>query len=105
MSIAPNDRCAAWLALQAALAAARRRLAAGGQIGLEPLERGLEAFAEAERRPPAGPAEEAALLALLDELEGLALELAAERERLRGELARLERADRARRGYAAASSG
>jgi len=95
------DRVEGWRALQTALAAARRRLAAGGSVGLEPLERGLQAFSEAERRPPAGPEEEAALLALLDELEGLAIELAAERERLRGELDRLDRAERARRGYAA----
>lgn len=98
-------RSAEWRALQASLAAARRRLAAGDTVGLEPLERGLEAFAEAERRPPAGPEEEAALLALLDELEGLAMEIAAERERLRGELDRLDRAGRARRGYATAGAG
>lgn len=96
----PRDRSAVWRALQASLAAARRRLATGGTIGLEPLEQGLEAFAEAERRPPVGPEEEAALVALLDELEGLAMELAAERDRLCGELERLARAERARRGYA-----
>ncbi len=105
MSASSRDRSAVWRSLQASLAGARRRLATGGTIGLEPLQQGLEAFAEAERRPPVGPEEEAALVALLDELESLAVELAAERDRLRGELDRLARAERARRGYAVQTVG
>jgi hypothetical protein len=98
-------RAAAWRGLLAVVAAARARLRAGGTVGLEPLARGLEALGESERRPPDGPEERAALLALLDEVGLLAEELAAERGRLRSELLRLERAGAARRGYAAARPG
>lgn len=99
------DRAAGWRALQAMLAAARERLRAGRPVGVEALARGLEAHDEAARLPPAGPAEQAALVALLDELGGLAEELAAERSRIRAELLRLGRADAARRGYAATRPG
>ncbi len=106
MSPPPAEpRAALWRALQSAIAAARKRLAIDGEVDLAPLEHGLDAFAQAEHRPPAGPEEEAALVALLDELEAFATELAAERDRLRGDLARLDQAGRAQRGYAATSAG
>lgn len=98
-------RAASWRALQAVVAAARERLRAGAPVGLEPLARGLEALGESERRGPEGPEEQAALMALLDEVGLLAEELAAERGRLRTELLRLDRAEAARRGYAAAQPG
>lgn len=98
-------RTASWRALQAVVAAARERLRAGAPVGLEPLARGLEVLGEAERRPPEGPEERAALVALLDEVGLLAEELAAERGRLRAELLGLDRAVAARRGYTAARPG
>lgn len=85
----------------AALAAARRRLAAGRDAPLADLSRRLTDILAADARSATPPA----LIAALDELAGLVGQLELEQAALGSRLATLGHHRRARRSYALGSSG
>ena len=88
-------------ALVAALAAARRKLEAGGSVDLAPLAPQVDAVSAAlvDRARTAPNAARPALAALLDELDRLQATLAHARQAVRGELIDLGSARRARAAY------
>jgi hypothetical protein len=85
----------------AALAEARRRVAAGRDAQLARLSSRLADLVVTEAPQTASPA----LIALLDELMGLVGQLELERAAVGARLAAFERHRRARRSYIAGSSG